>query len=163
MECAAAGLSIDKVAVYEVPYFVEAESLRRWREYAQQLGTVLAAGRPGDALELFHRLTGFSDEDIAAARSSPSWAAAQALEHTLAYDAAVLGDGRAPTARLQTVMQPTLVATGGGSGGLFEQGADAIAAALPHAERRTFEGQGHVVDPKTFAPVLRRFFGKSLR
>jgi pimeloyl-ACP methyl ester carboxylesterase len=159
LECAAAGLPIAKVAVYEVPYFVDDESLRRWREYAEQLGSVLAASRPGEALEFFHRLTGFSDEHIAAARSSPFWPAAQALEHTLAYDAAVLGDGRAPTARLETVRQPTLVATGGGSGGLFEAGADAIAAAVPHAERRTLEGQGHVVEPKTFAPVLERFFG----
>jgi pimeloyl-ACP methyl ester carboxylesterase len=159
LECAAAGLPIDRVAVYEVPYFVDDESLQRWREYVQKLGTVLAQGRPGDLLELFHRLTGFSDEDIAAARSSPFWPAAQALEHTLAYDAAVLGDGRPPTARLASIRQPTLVATGGGSGGFFEPGADAIAAAVPQAERRTFEGQGHVVDPQTFAPVLERFFG----
>jgi hypothetical protein len=67
LEACAAGLAIDKVAVYEVPYFTGDEALQRWQEYVSQLETVLADGRPGDALELFHRLSGFSHERIVAA------------------------------------------------------------------------------------------------
>jgi pimeloyl-ACP methyl ester carboxylesterase len=139
------------------PTFTGDEALQRWQEYVSQLETVLADGRPGDALELFHRLSGFSHERIVAARNSPFWPGAEAVEHTLAYDAACLGDGRPPTARLATIEQPTLVVTGGGEG-FFEPAADAIAATVPHAERLTLAGQGHVADPTALAPVLERFF-----
>lgn len=50
-----------------------------------------------------------------------------------------------------------MVTTDGGDD-FFEQAADAVAASLPHAQRLTVEGQGHVVGPKTLAPVLERFF-----
>jgi pimeloyl-ACP methyl ester carboxylesterase len=157
LEAAAAGLAIDRLAVYEVPYLLDDEMVRRWRDYVSRLGPVLADGRPGGALDLFHRLTGFSEEDIAAARSSPFWAPAQALEHTLAYDAAILGDGSPPSARLASVRQPTLVTTGGGAE-LFDPAADAIAASVPRAERLMLEAQGHVADPTVLAAALERFF-----
>lgn len=84
----------------------------------------------------------------------------RALEHTLAYDAAVLGDGRPPAARLATIGQPTLVATGQADG-FIVRAADAIAAIVPRAERVTLEGQSHAADPKAVAPVLERFFSGS--
>jgi thioesterase domain-containing protein len=157
LEAAAAGLPADRLAVYEVPYFVADELLRRWRDYVEQLGAALAQDRRGEAVELFMRVAGAAD-DIPRARSSPMWPGLEAVAHTLAYDAACLGDGRPPTERLAAVTQPTLVATGGGQE-LFEQAADAIAASLPHAQRLTLDGQSHLVDPKALAPVLARFLG----
>jgi pimeloyl-ACP methyl ester carboxylesterase len=157
LEAAAAGLAIDKLALYEVPYSVGDDASHRWREYVEQLGPVLAEGRRGDAVELFMQVAGASEESIGSARSSPMWPGLEAIAHTLAYDAACLGSGQPPTAQLAQITQPTLVATGGGDE-FFEQAADAIAASLPRAERRVLEGQTHVVDPKAFAPVLERFF-----
>jgi pimeloyl-ACP methyl ester carboxylesterase len=164
LQAAAAGLAIDRLAVYEVPYNVADDWPRRWREYVEQLGAVLAEGRRGDALELFMRLADSSDEGIAAARSSPYWVDMEAVAHTLAYDAACLGDGRPPTARLAKITQPTLVATGGahppGAASwilALDPAADAIAASLPQAERQILEGQAHVADPKALAAVLERF------
>ena len=87
------------------------------------------------------------------------WPSLEAIAHTLAYDAACLGDGLPPADRLAAVGQATLVASGGGDP-FFEQAADAIAARVPHAERLVVERQGHLVDPKAFAPVLERFFGQ---
>jgi pimeloyl-ACP methyl ester carboxylesterase len=156
LEAAAAGLVVDRLAVYEVPWFVEDEPLRYWREYVAELGPAIDGGEPGAPLELFHRLTGFSDEDIAAARSSPDWAGAQSMEGTLAYDAAVIGDGRPPLDRLARVDQTTLVATGGWIE-FMESAADAIAAALPNGERRVLEGQGHEVDAQAMARLLEAF------
>jgi pimeloyl-ACP methyl ester carboxylesterase len=165
LEAAAAGIAIDRLAVYEVPYSMADGWTQRWREYVEALEAVLAEGRRGDALELFLRLTESSDDGIAAARSSPMWPGLEALAHTLAYDAACLGDGRPPTARLARITRPTLVATGGARRPdaaawvrALDQAADAIAQTIPRAERRTFEGQGHVTDPKAIAPVLARFF-----
>jgi pimeloyl-ACP methyl ester carboxylesterase len=94
------------------------------------------------------------------------WPGLEALAHTLAYDAACMGDGRLPAARLARITRPTLVATGGaspdsfvgGGGDFFGQAADAIDAS-PQAQRQTIEGQTHMVDPKALAPVLERFLG----
>ena len=157
MEAAAAGVAVDKLAVYEVPYSVAEDSALRWREYVPALATALAEGRRGDAVELFMRVAGSSEESIASAKRSPMWPGLEAVARTLAYDAACMGDGLPPTARLASISQPVLVATGGGAE-FFEQAADAIAASIPQAERRTFEGQTHVADPKAVAPVLARFF-----
>jgi pimeloyl-ACP methyl ester carboxylesterase len=152
LEAAAAGIAVDELAVYEVPY-----GAAGWRAYVERLEALLAEGRRGAAVELFMRVAGASEEDIAGARSSPMWPGLEAIAHTLAYDAACLGDGQPPTARLATITRPTLVATGGGQD-FFEQAADAIAASLPRAQRLTIEGQTHLVDPKALAPVLERFF-----
>jgi alpha-beta hydrolase superfamily lysophospholipase len=80
-----------------------------------------------------------------------------ALAPTLAHDAACLGDGRPPLARLAAVTRPVLVATGGVAG-FFAEAADALTAALPVAERRVVGGQGHVADPAVLAAVLTEFF-----
>jgi pimeloyl-ACP methyl ester carboxylesterase len=167
LEAAAAGLAVDQLAVYEVPYMVADELWRRWRRYVEQFETVLAEERRGKALELFMRLAGSSEEDIAGARSSPFWPGLEAIAHTLAYDAACLGDGRPPSARLARITRPTLVVAGASPdphmGGmppdLFDRAAAAIAASVPRAERLTLAGQTHVADPKAVAPVLERFFG----
>jgi hypothetical protein len=111
------------------------------------------------------RLTGSSEEDIAGARSSPFWPGGEALAHTLAYDAACLGDGQPPTARFGKITQPTLVTTGidarlpGAAAWVLalDQAADAIAASIPHAKRQIMEDQSHVADPKAVAPMLERF------
>jgi pimeloyl-ACP methyl ester carboxylesterase len=157
LEAAAAGLPVERIVVYEVPYLVGDAAWRRWREYVEELGAAIAEGRRGDALELFMRVAGSSEEGIQGARRSPLWPGLEAIAHTLAYDAACLGDGRPPADRLAAVEQPALVLTGGGDD-FFERAADAIAAALPRAERHTLEGQSHVADPKAVAPVLERFF-----
>jgi pimeloyl-ACP methyl ester carboxylesterase len=146
LEAAAGGVALERLAVYEVPYSVGEEAVRRWLDYKEQL----ARARGDDAIELFMRLAGSSDESIAAARSSPHWPAA--LAHTLAYDAACLRDG-VPT---MTIEQPVLVATGGGME-FFELAGDALAASLPNAERRVIPRQGHVADPQAVAPLLEDF------
>ncbi|SFO99504.1 Alpha/beta hydrolase family protein [Amycolatopsis arida] len=120
LEAVAAGLPVDRIAVYELPYSLDAPP-GHWRDYVVRLRETLAEGRRGDALELFMRLAGSSDEDIVAARTSPMWPDLETLAHTLAYDAAVLGDSRPPFARLAAITQPALVATGGGAD-FFERG-----------------------------------------
>jgi alpha-beta hydrolase superfamily lysophospholipase len=58
----------------------------------------------------------------------------------------------------------SLVITGGASGttGLppdfYDRPAEALAAAIPGAERLAMKGQGHVADPTAVARVLERFF-----
>ncbi len=167
LEAAAAGLAIDKVAVYEVPYDLAEDWPQRWQEYTQQLDTALAEARRDDAFELFMRVADSSEDAIVGARNSPMWPDLEAVAHTLAYDAACMGTGQPPVERFAKITQRTLVATGlaGSQPGAarwvraLEPAADAIAASIPNAQRRTIEGAGHVADPKAVAAVLARFFG----
>ncbi|MQA05234.1 MAG: alpha/beta fold hydrolase [Streptosporangiales bacterium] len=162
----AAGTAVDRLAVYEVPYNMADDGPRQQQEYVERLTALLADDRRGDAAELFMRLVGASDDMVAGARQSTIWPGLEAIAHTLAYDAACLGDSRPPVDRLATITRPTLVATGGaspesfvsGGGDFFDLAADAIAAAVPRAQREVLDGQTHLVDPKALAPVLVRFF-----
>jgi hypothetical protein len=165
LEAAAAGLAIDKLAVYEVPYNMDANWPSRWREYAERLATALSEGRRGDAFALFMRVTGSSDADIEGLRNSPMWPGLKAVAHTLAYDAACLGNGRPPAARLASITQPMLVATGDDRPDdaatwvlALDEAADEIVARAPHAQRRTLEGQSHVAAPRALAAMLHAFF-----
>lgn len=166
LQAAAAGLAVDRMVVYEVPYMSNDTATRQWAAYVQSLVAALEDGRRTDAVASFMRLAGSSEEDIAAARVSSFWPNLETLAPTLAYDAACLGDGRPPLGQLMTITQPTLVATGGSSdphmsglqAGFFDEAADAIAAAIPGAQRLTVEGQAHVADAKALVPVLESFF-----
>jgi pimeloyl-ACP methyl ester carboxylesterase len=165
LEAAAAGVAIDRLAVYEVPYGLT-DTPQQWRAYVDELQALLAQGRRGDAFALFMRTAGSPEDDIAAARNSPVWPALEAIAHTRAYGAACLGDGRPPTDRLAKIEQPTLVITGTTLDphmsrlrpAVFQQAAEAIAASIPNARRQTLQGQTHMVDAKAIAPVLDRFF-----
>jgi alpha-beta hydrolase superfamily lysophospholipase len=166
LEAAAAGVAgIAKIAVYEVPYNMSEDWPRRWREYVDGLRIALAEGPAGAGLELFLRLTGASDDDVAAARTSPFWNGAAALEHTLAYDAACLGTGQPDPARFARVLQPVLVLTGDAEAPTadwivaLDMAADAIVAALPAGRRAVLPGQSHVPDPAALGAELARFFG----
>jgi pimeloyl-ACP methyl ester carboxylesterase len=163
LEAAAAGVVVDRVAVYEVPYNVADDAADRQRAYFGELEALLAEGRRGEALELFMRTAGSSAADIAGARNSPWWPGLLDLAHTLARGCGSFGPP--PAVRLETIRRPALIATGGPDphmrglpADFFESAADAIAASIPRAERVRLEDQTHVPDAGVLAPVLQRFF-----
>jgi hypothetical protein len=61
------------------------------------------------------------------------------------------------------VSVPTLVVDGGASAAHVHHAAAALAAALPHAERRTLPGQAHDAAPEALAPVLAAFLADADR
>ena len=166
LRAAAAGVPIARLSVYEVPYPVGDDAVAMWREYVDHLKAALTRGDQAGALRLFMRLAGAGEDDIAAAATSSAWPGLLAIAHTLAYDAACLGDGEPPAAELARVTQPTLVATGavpdphmaGLPPGFFDTAADVIAATVPNATRKVVKGQSHVAAPATMALVLKEFF-----
>ncbi|TDB98858.1 alpha/beta hydrolase [Actinomadura sp. 7K534] len=168
LEAVLAGLPVDRVGVYEVPYDVHEGAPDRHRQYTEELHRLLGEDRRGDAFELFMRLAGSSDDDVAAARGSEFWPQCEAVAHTLAYDNAAMGDGALPAERLAGIRQPVLVATGGSLdphmaalGSFFDDAADALAEAIPDAERVVIPHQGHVADAEAVAPVLVPFLTAS--
>jgi len=169
LEAAAAGSAIDKIAVWDVPYAIGDDLWPRFNQYIADTHEAYKAGRDEELLELFVRLTGGPDADIAAGKQHPNWASSVALAHTLVKDAVVLNDYKIPTNRLARITQSVLVTTEGPitepqMAGLptdfFDRAAKAIAAATPQTERHTLDGQGHVVAPELMARVLKTFFNQ---
>ncbi len=184
LDAAAHGLAISKLALYEAPFtnFGDREPTREMA-YTNDLTRLLAAGRRGDAAALAMTYFGTPADAVAGAQQSPAWpmfeAVAPTLAYdnaimgdgtvpaaqfasirvpTLAYDNAIMGDGMVPAAQFASIRVPTLVIDGGASPDFMHKAANAIARALPHAQRRTLEGQTHAVAPEVLAPVLDAFF-----
>ena len=68
------------------------------RPTSVDLPGLLAKGGRGDAAEYFMaKVVGMPAEFVAGARTQPWWAGTEALAHTLAYDAEIMGDYSMPT------------------------------------------------------------------
>lgn len=166
LEAAAAGLPLDRLAVWEVPYAVGGDAVAAWQAYVDALREALARDDRDRALELFLRLAGSPQEQVEQIRESEYWPGMRALAPTLAYDAACLGDGPPPADRLSRISQPTLVITGPGGEEAMQalavdfmgDSADAVVAAMPAAERQRLAAGGHMVDPSVLGPVLADWF-----
>lgn len=159
---AARGLAIKKLALYEPPFNSGDENARQAAEnYTRQLTTLLTEGRRGDAVALAMTTWGAPAEAIADMRQTPIWSLFESVAPTLAYDNAIMGDGSVPTERLASIKVPTLVMDGGASPAFMHNAAQAVAHALPNAQRRILEGQTHDVAPEALAPVLVEFFDET--
>jgi alpha-beta hydrolase superfamily lysophospholipase len=158
LEAAASGLPIAKLALWEPPFILD-EGRRPPADTATTFTELVSEGRRGDAVEYFmSKVVGLPPEFVAYARTQPFWASQEALAHTLAYDATIMGDYSLPIGRAAAVTAPTLVIDGGASFPFIGESAAALEAALPDGRRRTLEGQTHDVAPETLAPVLEEFY-----
>ncbi len=155
------GNKVKKLAMYEAPYNSDPAARQAFRQYRQQLASLLAAGRRGDAAALFMSYVGTPAPQIDGMRQAPVWAMFEAVAPTLAYDAAAMGqDGAVPTERAAKVTMPTLVMNGSAIPFMLDT-AKALAEAIPNGQQRTLEGQTHDVDLKVLAPALVEFFTHS--
>ena len=155
---AAESVPVTKLALWEPP-FVPERVPRPPGDQVSQYETMIAEGRRGDAVEYFMtKVIGMPAEVVAGARTQPWWAATEALAHTLAYDARIMGDYSIPKDLVASVKVPTMVIAGGADFPWMRQTAETLAAALPDGLVRILEGQGHDVDPGVLAPVLKEFF-----
>ncbi len=159
LEAAASGLSVTKLALWEPPYILEGTRPRPPADTASIYTELVSSGRRGDAVEYFMaKVVGLPDEFVAQARSAPWWPWQEALAHTLAYDATIMGDYSLPEERAAKVKIPTLVLAGGASWDWMRDTAQALARALPGGEYRVLEGQEHNIDAQVLAPALEEFF-----
>jgi len=159
---------ITKLALYEPPFIVDASRPPMPEDFAQRLTELIAEERPGDAVEYWQMQLGVPAEAIAHMRQSPMWPGLEAVAPTLPYDATIMGDTQrgdsAPLKKWTSVTVSTLVMDGSVMMGSEEahtfmrHGADALATALPNAQRVTLEGQDHGPSDETLVPALRVFF-----
>jgi len=160
LDAVAGNPAISRLVVWEPPYHVDGSAPDLPDDFADQLSALVADGRRGDAVALFMTAAAeVPSEAVAAMRADPSWAGVEAVAHTLAYEAAVMGPGNAlPTARLAAVAQPILVLTGGNSPEWMVNAGKAVAAAVPRAVHRVLDGQMHNVAAAALIPELLGFF-----
>src|SRR3712207_3934910 len=149
---------ITKLALWEPPFSPDGYP-RPLANTARIYTELVAAGRRGDAVEFFMaQVVGLPPEFVAQARNAPWWPAQEALAHTLAYDATIMGDYSLPAERAAAVTTPTIVIAGGASFPFMRITAQTLADLLPNGQVRILDGQEHNVDPQAIAPVLVEFF-----
>jgi pimeloyl-ACP methyl ester carboxylesterase len=150
---------VKKLAMYEAPYNDDQTARQTWRTYRKELNEILAEGRKDDAVIRFMMLVGMPAEHVPEVKKFPMWPLFEAVGHTLAYDAAAMGEESSiPTERAARLTIPALIMDGGQSYPFMHTAAVALAKAMPHAQHRTLEGQTHEVTPEALAPALIEFF-----
>jgi len=161
MIAAASGAQVDKLALWEPPFILD-ENARPPSDQVEQYERMIAEGRRGDAAEYFMtKVVGMPPEFVADARTQPWWAGQEAVAHTLAYDARIMGDYSIPTETAGSVKVPTLVLAGGADMPFMLESAQALADAIPDGQVRFLDGQGHDVDATVLGPALKEFFSSS--
>jgi pimeloyl-ACP methyl ester carboxylesterase len=162
LEAAAAGLPIARLALFEPPFVVDGSRPPAPPDYVERLDAAVAAGRPGDAVELFLTgAVGMPAEHVAGLRQSPFWPALEAIAPTIAYDGRIMGPTMSgsplPADRWAAVSVPTLVMYGRGTEPWLIVAARALAAQLRTASLRAVEGAQHNVAAEVLAAALRQF------
>jgi len=159
---------ITKLALYEPPFIIDDSRPPAPQDYAAHLTELVSTGRRGEAVAYFMTEVGTPAEMVAQMRQSPMWPGLEEVAHTLAYDITIMGNTQRgdplPLRKWASVTVPTLVMDGtvflgrGESHVFLRHGAQELATILPHAQRRTLEGQDHGPADEVLAPALKEFF-----
>jgi pimeloyl-ACP methyl ester carboxylesterase len=152
---------VSKLALYEPPY--DSDSEKNKADFALQkkrINELLRTGQRGDAAAFFVSSLGTPPEALEGLRKSKDWPVMQSVEHTLAYDYVVLGDGAIPVEIAKTVKIPVLVMNGDKSFDFMRDTAENLSKVMPNAQWKILKDQTHQVSPEVVAPVLRAFFNK---
>src|SRR5260370_24868683 len=122
-------------------------------DYAEHLMTLAAEGKRDEVVEYFlTQAVGIPAEYIGGMKQDQAmWSGVTGVAHTLAYDAAFVGDvmqGKPlPPDRWARVTVPLLVDRGSASDAWLHHDPDPLANILPHASRHTLSCQTHMVAP----------------
>ena len=163
---AAAGNSVSKLALYEVPYIVDDSRPPLPDDYVEHLEELTAAGKRREIVGYFMTSAiGMPAEMVEQMLDSPMVAGMEHLAHTVSYDGRVMLRGSMsgqplPTGWSDSVSVPTLVMDGGNSPAWLHNTARALADLLPETTYRTLEGQDHAAAPEAVAPVLEEFLAQ---
>ena len=164
LRAANAGVVVERVSVYEVPFMVTPEAKRPTRDYGERLDELVGAGDRSGAVKHFMRNSiGIPAPFVALMRLLPMWKGIEATALTLPYDWAALGKHTMYGAPLNaeewaSVKVSTLVAYGAKSPAVLQDGSRALAEVLPNAELRELKGVSHNLKMNVLAPVLAEFF-----
>ncbi|MFH8880538.1 alpha/beta fold hydrolase [Streptomyces californicus] len=166
LRAAAAGVNVDRLALFEPPFVIAEGDAGPPLDLAEQVGALLEQGRDADAVKYFMtKVQGMPGIAVFFMKLMPKiWKNLVGLARTLPYDIAVMGDTQRgkplDAGEWEGVDVPTRVLTGGKSPAAFQRAAGALAGILPQADHRTLPGLNHgavVMAPKKIAPEVVRF------
>ena len=155
LQCAAAGLPVERLVLHDAPYNTDPASGPESREFYEQLLPLLREERHVDAVALFLGGMGMPEEVAREAATG-----LQDVAPSLAYDSAAMGDadgGLVPEARLSSVPVPTLVLAGGTDHPFMVDVARILASGIPQATFVHLEGQSHDAPAEVVAPPILEF------
>ena len=159
LHAAAAGLPIARMALLEPP--IERDEDRSAQHlFTTELTSLLAAAQPERAVEFYLTGIGVPGDIVESMRGSASWSAMESVAPTLVYDHKASHDIETDPdwpSRWAAVTVPTVVYSGDETFPGLPEAADAVAAALPNAQRHVLSGQDHGPTPEAIVPELVRF------
>jgi pimeloyl-ACP methyl ester carboxylesterase len=157
LAAASADIGVTALALYEPPFFAGAD----FSAHLVALRSLLADEENDEAMR--YNLTsviGLPSEAVEGMVHAPSWAEMVAVAATLVYDFTAVHDINVDPdwrRRWASITVPTIVYSGDQTFPGMPEAADAVAAAVPDARRRTLPGQGHGPTPEALVPVLQEF------
>ena len=161
------GPRVKGLFAYEPPFIIDDSRPPMPDDFAEQIDTLVTAGRRNDAVKLFfHKGMGIPAVFVTLMRLfMPGWSKMASMAHTLRYDLTVLAGTQAgkplPADRWASALAPTLVMVGSKSETFFHTGAKSLAAALANGQYRSLAGRDHsavVMAPKDLAVAVSGFF-----
>ena len=165
LETTAVTPGVTKAFVYEVPFIVD-ESRQPLEDYEGHTTRLVAEGKLDELIEYFITVVaGVPAEFVGGIKQDQAmWQRMRAIAPTIPHDAAFMSEfmkGKPlPAGYWSKVKVPVLVGDGGASPAWLHHAAEALAEALPNANRETFKDQTHSFDPKVLAPVVIEFLRK---
>ena len=158
LEATAAGLSVDKLVLYEPPYIASLNGAAV-PDHRARLKELLAANRRGAAVRYFLRdmVTVPAPAVWLMTAMVPVWSKLKAVAHTLPYDVAVLRGFGLPKESAATIRVPTLVAAGDKTQPRLLDVVAQLAKVIPGAQRLILKGQTHNVSGAALAPPVTEF------
>ena len=163
LRAAAAGIGVQRVAVYQAPFVVRRDDRGPSADYGRRLDELVTADDRSGAVKHFMRdAMGMPGAAVMAMRLMPMWKSMSAIAPTLRYDWAALGAHNMRGDSLQPaewagVDVPALVICGAKSANALRHGSQALVEVLPDARLRVLEGMGHRLKVERVAPVLAEF------
>lgn len=162
LRAAAAGLPVEKLVLYEIPFKTDPTAKFPRDDYAAQLAPLIAADDRMGAAKLFLRNVGMPGPIVTVMSLVPTFKRFGANGHTLMFDYLALGDDNMHGLPLRaeewaTVTCPTLVVYGSKTYPSLKHASRSLADVLPNATLRELPGQKHAVKPNVIAPVIVEF------
>ncbi|MHA4812600.1 alpha/beta fold hydrolase [Flavitalea flava] len=161
----AAGLPVTRLALFEPPYIVGADSTNGKPKHQppadaeEQLKRMIAGQEKGNAVRFFLRkVMGIPAIVPFIMQFLPVWSKMKANANALPYEAAIMGDFRMPKKIVASLRIPTLVLASDKSPEILREPALLVAETIPNGQGKIVKGQIHDVPAKVLAPVLRDFF-----